>query len=87
MKTNESKIGLLAYQLWEEAGRPSGRDLEFWLTAEAQLGAASKSVTSPSTNSAASADSRNPNGKQTTPPQPVPVKKDRPQTYPKVPKF
>lgn len=27
----------LAYRLWEEAGRPEGRDEEFWLAAEAQL--------------------------------------------------
>jgi DUF2934 family protein len=26
-----------AYELWEEAGRPPGRDLEFWLEAERQL--------------------------------------------------
>jgi len=26
-----------AYELWEEAGRPSGRDAEFWLEAERQV--------------------------------------------------
>jgi hypothetical protein len=26
-----------AYELWEEAGRPSGRDVEFWLEAERQV--------------------------------------------------
>lgn len=26
-----------AYELWEEAGRPVGRDLEFWLEAERQI--------------------------------------------------
>ena len=26
-----------AYGLWEEAGRPSGRDAEFWLEAERQV--------------------------------------------------
>ncbi len=26
-----------AYELWERAGRPTGRELEFWLEAEAQL--------------------------------------------------
>jgi hypothetical protein len=26
-----------AYQIWEAAGRPENRDLEFWLTAEADL--------------------------------------------------
>jgi len=31
------QIALLAQQLWEEAGRPSDRDLEFWLRSEAEL--------------------------------------------------
>jgi hypothetical protein len=26
-----------AYELWEKAGRPIGRDVEFWLEAERQL--------------------------------------------------
>jgi Protein of unknown function (DUF2934) len=26
-----------AYELWEQAGRPAGRDLEFWLEAERQV--------------------------------------------------
>ena len=26
-----------AHKLWQEAGRPEGRDLEFWLQAERQL--------------------------------------------------
>ncbi|MGL9621768.1 DUF2934 domain-containing protein [Bradyrhizobium sp. U531] len=26
-----------AYELWEQAGRPVGRELEFWLEAERQL--------------------------------------------------
>lgn len=30
-------IAHLAHQLWEEQGRPAGRDLEFWLAAEARL--------------------------------------------------
>lgn len=28
-----------AYELWEEAGRPDGRDQEFWLRAETELSA------------------------------------------------
>lgn len=30
-------ISARAYTLWEQAGRPQGRDLEYWLQAEAQL--------------------------------------------------
>ena len=29
-----------AYRLWEQAGRPQGRDLEFWVQAEAEARAA-----------------------------------------------
>ncbi|WP_166096493.1 DUF2934 domain-containing protein [Bradyrhizobium barranii] len=29
-----------AYKLWENAGRPEGRDLEFWLRAEREAAAA-----------------------------------------------
>ena len=33
----KEEITLAAYQIWEKAGRPSGRDLECWLEAEKQL--------------------------------------------------
>lgn len=42
-------IAACAYQLWEKAGRPIGRDQEFWYEAERQLRAdasASPSATS-----------------------------------------
>jgi hypothetical protein len=35
--TSLSDIAAQAYQLWEEAGRPADRDLEFWLLAEKQI--------------------------------------------------
>jgi hypothetical protein len=31
------RIRARAYELWEEAGRPVGRDVEFWLEAEPQI--------------------------------------------------
>jgi len=34
---NRNETAQLAYQLWEQEGKPSGRDVEFWLKAEAQL--------------------------------------------------
>jgi hypothetical protein len=37
MNANESTVSRLAYQLWENAGRPANRDLEFWLAAENKL--------------------------------------------------
>jgi hypothetical protein len=36
-----------AYALWEEAGRPDGRELEFWSQAEAELAAESKAPKPP----------------------------------------
>jgi hypothetical protein len=30
-------IAARAYTLWEQAGRPAGRDMEYWLQAESQL--------------------------------------------------
>lgn len=31
------KVRARAYELWEQAGRPANRDLEFWLEAERQI--------------------------------------------------
>jgi len=36
---DQASVSRLAYQLWENAGRPAARDLEFWLAAEAQVSA------------------------------------------------
>ena len=35
--SRRSQITARAYQLWEHAGRPPGRDLEFWLQAEREI--------------------------------------------------
>jgi hypothetical protein len=43
VKVTEPQIRVVAYQLWEKAGNPAGRDLQFWLAAEAQLRAVLKS--------------------------------------------
>jgi hypothetical protein len=39
-KVNRDEVAQRAYQLWQAAGRPIGRDLEYWLQAEAELLAA-----------------------------------------------
>jgi hypothetical protein len=36
-KIDQAAIGQLAYELWEKAGSPHGRDQEFWFKAEARL--------------------------------------------------
>ena len=36
-KPNEALIRKRAHELWEQAGKPEGRDKEFWLLAEKEL--------------------------------------------------
>jgi prepilin-type N-terminal cleavage/methylation domain-containing protein/prepilin-type processing-associated H-X9-DG protein len=38
--TRHNEVTNRAYRLWEQAGRPHGRDLEFWIQAEAEARAA-----------------------------------------------
>ena len=37
MSEREKRVLERAYQLWEEAGRPEGRDQEFWRQAEREI--------------------------------------------------
>lgn len=39
MSDDEHRVRKLAYRLWEEAGRPQGRDQEFWHMASARIAA------------------------------------------------
>jgi hypothetical protein len=36
-KRNENEIRKRAREIWEENGRPAGKDLEFWLQAEREF--------------------------------------------------
>jgi len=86
---NEAGVSRVAYQLWEKAGRPAGRDLEFWLAAEAEVRNSSKQVVARSNGESAAAaqvekpratrPARNGNGNG--------VKKTWPKPYPNLPKF
>src|SRR6266550_3004460 len=38
----QEQIASVAHGLWEKAGRPAGRDLEFWFKAEQQIAMASQ---------------------------------------------
>jgi hypothetical protein len=51
---DHSLISATAQQNWEKAGRPSGRDMEFWLAAETQLRATMKADSRPPTLAAIS---------------------------------
>ena len=37
MSADQDKIKALAYRLWQEGGCAHGRDMDYWLMAEAQL--------------------------------------------------
>ena len=39
---SRDQIALMAYEVWNKAGRPQGRDWEFWFEAERQLLASTK---------------------------------------------
>ncbi|MBI4622843.1 MAG: DUF2934 domain-containing protein [Verrucomicrobia bacterium] len=41
---SQQDVAGLAYRFWEEAGRPDGRDQEFWFLAEQQLNALTKAT-------------------------------------------
>ena len=36
-KRSKDEIAARAREIWEQQGRPAGRDVEFWLQAEAEL--------------------------------------------------
>jgi hypothetical protein len=36
-EARKAEVAARAYRLWESAGRPAGRDLEYWLLAEQQV--------------------------------------------------
>ena len=80
--TEEANVSRVAYQLWEDAGRPSGRDLEFWLTAEAKVRAASSEA--PLVSSAAPAPFKT---QKATRPATGGTRKTWPKPYPNLPKF
>jgi hypothetical protein len=44
IKVSDAEIGMLAYQMWEEAGHPQGQDQKFWFEAETQLRAIANAV-------------------------------------------
>ena len=43
----DAAIRSIAHRLWEEDGRPEGRDLEYWLRAEKLASAKTKPVAKP----------------------------------------
>jgi len=83
LKTDVASVSRLAYELWENAGRPAGRDLEFWLAAEAKLQAAAlPSLISPVEQVTAKQSPMKSNRATRGG-----VKKTWPKPYPSLPKF
>lgn len=80
---NQASVSRLAYQLWENAGRPTGRDLEFWLAAEGQLRPAAR----PASSAAVTGQPPTVKPAQKTPPNARGTKKNWPKPYPALPKF
>ena len=62
-KVSRDEVAQRAYQLWVAAGQPAGRDLEYWLQAEAELLAARQSDRSPEVGGLRASPKR-----ETTPP-------------------
>lgn len=87
MTSDQNSVSRLAYQLWENAGRPTGRDLEFWLAAEAALRAtSSQPVLEARTETLAPAPAREKAAKESRATRGG-VKKSWPKPYPNLPKF
>jgi len=84
---NEASIGRLAYQLWEKASRPAGRDLEFWLAAEEQLRAAEKPAAASSSAEVPSAASSNDKAHKAPRIARGGIRKTWPKPYPSLPRF
>ena len=63
-KVGRDEVAQRAYQLWVAAGQPIGRDLEYWLQAEAELLAARQSGRSPEMGGSQAS----PKGETTPPP-------------------
>jgi hypothetical protein len=52
------QIACVAYSLWEQAGRPADRDMEFWTQAESRLKTSSTAVSEAASNGSAGAVKR-----------------------------
>ena len=42
MDEQEDQVRRRAHELWENEGRPEGREMDFWLQAEREIGEAGK---------------------------------------------
>jgi len=78
-----NSVSRVAYELWEKAGKPAGRDLEFWLAAEAQV----RHVTTNGTGHQVEKELVRPAVKPARSSARAGQKKSWPKPYPSLPKF
>jgi hypothetical protein len=60
MSADQDRIKDLAYRLWQEGGSAHGRDMDYWLMAEAQLAQPSKAAAKPEQAAKAKAPAKAP---------------------------
>jgi hypothetical protein len=80
---DEASVSRVAYELWENAGRPAGRDLEFWLAAEAQVRGSLRKLSV----ATASVETKVEKTQRATRPARSSASKTWPKPYPSLPKF
>jgi Protein of unknown function (DUF2934) len=84
---DQASVSRLAYELWENAGRPTGRDLEFWLAAEANVRTAVQQPVSSATEAASPAVTTKEKSTRAARPARGGIKKTWPKPYPSLPRF
>ena len=84
---DEANVSRVAYQLWENAGRPTGRDLEFWLAAEARVRSSTKPISVAHGAEVSALSSREEKSERGARSTRGGIKKTWPKPYPSLPKF
>jgi len=87
MAVDAASVSRVAYELWENAGRPVGRDLEFWLAAEARVRASSTQANGSAGAELTAVTPRETKPQRATRPVRGGIKKTWPKPYPTLPKF
>jgi hypothetical protein len=84
---DEASVSRIAYELWENAGRPAGRDLEFWLAAEAHVRSSTKQIGVARGAEVSALSSREEKSEGVARSARGGIKKTWPKPYPSLPKF
>jgi hypothetical protein len=79
MDDHEARVRTLAYHLWEAAGRPHGREDEFWHAAERQIASRPAPAQPPAPASPATGAAARPTAAKRAPRKAVAPRKPRPK--------